>query len=211
MSVAIGLITRKDVDLETVISLLETARDDPTVGFIFRTGIYLDDERNLVVEEFMAGDKDWLLFADSDVTWTPKDIHTLLPDVVDAENRCVSGVYLRATSELATCLWDFNYETNLFDPIVYERLLERPRDDQGYIAVDAAGCGFMAIHRSLLEEMLAMWHKPTSPFCEPIMNGVHMGEDFGFCARLKHMGYNVLVQPDVKLGHLKYARLEIKD
>lgn len=210
MSVAIGLITRKDVDLETVISLLETARDDPSVGFIFRTGIYLDDERNLVVEEFMAGDKDWLLFVDSDMRFGPKDIRTLLPDVVDAENRCVSGVYLRASDEMATCLWDFNPDSKMFDPIIYENLLERPRDDQGYVAVDAAGCGFLAVHRSLLEEMLAKWLKPTSPFCEPVVNGVHMGEDFGFCARLGHMGYKVLVQPDVHLGHLKYIRLEIK-
>lgn len=211
MSVAIGLITRKDVDLETVISLLEAARNDPELGFIFRTGIYLDDERNLVVEEFMAGDKDWLLFVDSDVTFTPKDIATLLPEVVEPENRCVTGVYLRAAEPIASCLWDFNPETGMFDPIVYEDLLKRPRDDQGYIAVDAAGAGFLAIHRSLLEEMLEMWHRPTSPFCEPVLNGVHMGEDFGFCARLGHMGYKVLVQPDVKLGHLKYIRLHIKD
>jgi hypothetical protein len=211
VSVAIGLITQKDIDLDTVICLLEVQRDNPGQRFIFKTGIYLDDLRNVVVREFMELDDDWLLFWDSDVTASTKDIATLLPGVVEPENRCVTGIYLRAADPLAPVVYDYNRETLVFDQIPYEDLLARPRDDQGYVSVDAAGCGFMAIHRTLLQEMLDTWDAPCSPFAEEVLSGVHLGEDFTFCARLRAMGYHVLVQPDVKLGHLKYVRLHIKD
>ena len=58
--------------------------------------------------------------------------------------------------------------------------------------VDAIGTGMMAIHRSLLNRLMAEFEPPCIWFDEPVVNGVHLGEDLGFCHRLGLLGYPVL-------------------
>lgn len=60
-------------------------------------------------------------------------------------------------------------------------------------AVDACGAGFLAIHTSLIAKMIETYPEPMVFFDEPVVHGVHYGEDFGFCLRVREMGYPVLV------------------
>lgn len=69
--------------------------------------------------------------------------------------------------------------------------------------VAAVGAGFLAIHRSLLLTMLDAFGYPQPWFCEPTINGIHNGEDMGFCTRLGNMGIPVLVHRGVQLAHYK--------
>lgn len=73
--------------------------------------------------------------------------------------------------------------------------------------VACVGAGFMALHHSLLTRMLEEFGQPTPFFCEPIVNGVHLGEDMGFCHRVREMGYPVLVNRDCFLLHHKTVQL----
>lgn len=78
-------------------------------------------------------------------------------------------------------------------------------DDLARVA--AVGTGFMAIHRTLLREMEARYAQPLPWFEEPVRNGVHYGEDMGFCLRLMDMGYPVLVHRGVTPLHHKTIKL----
>jgi hypothetical protein len=73
--------------------------------------------------------------------------------------------------------------------------------------VAAVGTGFMGIHISLIREMQETYPEPMVWFDEPVINGVHYGEDFGFCYRVRDMGYPVLVNRACKVIHHKTTKL----
>lgn len=81
-------------------------------------------------------------------------------------------------------------------------------DDNGDVCkVDCVGTGFLAIHRSLLTRMQATYPEPLVWFEEPVRDGVHFGEDMGFCLRLMDMGYPVLVNRACTPLHHKTMKL----
>ena len=67
--------------------------------------------------------------------------------------------------------------------------------------VAAVGTGFMAIHRSLLNTFANMFPPPTAWFDEPVVNTVHLGEDYAFCHRATSLGYPVLVNRACHVMH----------
>lgn len=177
-------------------------------------GHYLDDARNQCVDTFLTdpdlADDEWLLFIDDDQTFDPADIDTLLAKTTD-DHRVVCGWYL-STLPSGTGPVVFNWGPHEqygehFIPVSVNDIKEAPRDDQGFVTVEAAGTGFMAIRRSLLLEVKARWGVPT-PFAEWVIGGVHCGEDLTFCARVRRLGYDVHINPDVHVGHIKTFELK---
>lgn len=73
--------------------------------------------------------------------------------------------------------------------------------------VACVGTGFLAIHRSLLIHMESVYPQPLPWFEEPVRDGVHFGEDMGFCLRLMDMGYPVLVNRACTPLHHKTMKL----
>lgn len=73
--------------------------------------------------------------------------------------------------------------------------------------VACIGTGFLAIHRSLLDSMARIFPEPDPWFVEPVVNGVHLGEDMGFCHRLNRLGYPVLANRACVVQHLKTVKL----
>lgn len=80
-------------------------------------------------------------------------------------------------------------------------------DEEAVVKVDCVGTGFLAIHRSLLVEMEATYAQPLPWFEEPVRDGVHYGEDMGFCLRVMDMGYPVLVNRACTVLHHKTIKL----
>lgn len=73
--------------------------------------------------------------------------------------------------------------------------------------VGAAGTGFMAIHHSILDTLEAHHALPLPYFDEPVVNGVHLGEDMAFCHRVRTLGYPVLVNRACVVLHHKTMKL----
>lgn len=170
-------------------------------------GHYLDQARNQCVDTFLEGDDEWLLFVDDDQKFKPSDIDTLFAKATD-EHRVICGWYLSTMhgGGLQPVVFGWGPHEKYgehFVTVTTTQIKEAPRDDQGYITVEAAGTGFMAIHRSMILEIRERWPLPTSPFAELVIEGVHCGEDLTFCARVRRLGYNVYVHPDVHVGHVK--------
>lgn len=69
--------------------------------------------------------------------------------------------------------------------------------------VAAAGTGFMAIHHSILTTLAEHHPLPLPYFDEPVVNGVHLGEDMGLCHRVRALGYPVLVNRACVVLHHK--------
>ncbi len=74
-------------------------------------------------------------------------------------------------------------------------------------SVAAVGCGFLAIHTSLLDHMADVYPLPLPFFDEPVLNTVHLGEDLAFCHRARSLGYPVLVNRACVVMHHKTMKL----
>lgn len=79
--------------------------------------------------------------------------------------------------------------------------------DSDVCQVACVGTGFLAIHRDFLTHMEATYAQPLPWFEEPVRDGVHYGEDMGFCLRLMDMGYPVLVNRACTPLHHKTMKL----
>lgn len=73
--------------------------------------------------------------------------------------------------------------------------------------VCAIGTGFLAIHHALIAQMYDTYGEPLPWFDEPIVNRVHYGEDFGFCFRVRDLGYPVLAHRGCTPLHNKTTKL----
>lgn len=73
--------------------------------------------------------------------------------------------------------------------------------------VAAIGTGFLAIHSSILVTLGEHFGEPLPWFDEPVVNGVHYGEDFGFCHRVRSLGYPVLAHRGCTPLHHKTIKL----
>lgn len=203
--------------------------DDPYMAMLSFThsGPYLDDGRNKAVQRTLADtDAEVILFVDSDVEFTPDDIRKLFRHDF-TQNPVIAGYYrnLFADGWSPVVYWkqtpdpdnlkrgwlnepspDGGYYSELA-PIGddgWDMLIPIP-DTDGLLACHVVGAGFLAIHRSLLDEMFAKYGRPCPWFAEAIDTTrlIHMGEDTTFCMRVYELGYNVAVDPTIGLAHTK--------
>lgn len=213
MSVVLATVTRGSVRMEYMASVLDALRARTIDRVILKEGDhYLDAARNSCVDTFLEMDAEWLLFVDDDQTFSPEQVTTLLAKV-DDEHRVVAGWYLSTIqSGIAPVVFRWGEHERYGEHYVkvsVTDIRESERDERGYVPCDAVGTGFMAIHRTLLDEMRHAFPLPTSPFAELVINGVHCGEDLTFCSRVKQLGYGIFINPDVHVGHIK--TLELKE
>jgi hypothetical protein len=191
MSIAIGLPTGGAIRWETTWSLVEAARLGAFEQFRVCAGVvYVDDARNHLVRWFLdETDCEYFLSLDSDISFLPTDLHVLEADGLD----CVSGVYY-----------------NIFDGVlkpVAKFLDTIPDVDEPVLEVEGVGAGFLMASRTLLEKMRAEYGEPVPWFAEPVVEGEHYGEDFGFCRRVRELGSAVHLDLRVQLSHYKTVRV----
>lgn len=206
-----------EVRVEFLNSLLETVigdlNDRRVINFIrpVIAGPLLDIYRNRAVEWFLKeSTAEWMLFIDSDIVWTLRDLYNLLDSADPIERPVVSGVYLMIMQEgLRPGVWHryLDTETGKSSLVPWPEELEWP-DDQ-LIDVDGTGAGFLLMHRSLLTMMLEVYGPPMAWFQNEVMDGTVHGEDFTFCSRVQQMGFRVIVNSAVQLDHIKHATFHV--
>jgi GT2 family glycosyltransferase len=191
--------------------MLHAIRTGAAAAFEYHVaGPYLDAARNTVVHGFLRDtDCDWLLFIDSDIGFDGDQIRELVDDVDPYVTPVVGGLYMNPTqghvkpvayTESTTTITTYGgveVEAVHFDQI------DLPAVDAPDMVVDAIGTGFMAIHRSLLEKMADHFDHPREWFACEVQDGTLLGEDLAFCRRVRSLGYPIVLNPRVRLAHLK--------
>jgi len=140
-------------------------------------------QRNKVINYWYDNNKsDWLLWVDSDVVISPETFLKLW-DKKDALTKpLLTGVYFTTTTP----------EESLMVPLptVYE-FVERegeftikalhPLPENKFIQVDAAGFGFVLMHRSVVEKIKGIFPEGNHPFfAEAGIDNTFIGEDIYF-------------------------------
>lgn len=215
--VFLGTICGGSLRVEYVHSMIATATD-PTTGVrkvqIEPYGPYLDDGRNTVIERCLA-DKDnpfeYILFVDSDIAWRPEHVRKIVAAAeaqVD-EPAIFTGAYSSAREgEGFAVVGNFRPGTREVKCFTLEEFYEIHAEvGDGVVRVDGAGAGFMLIPRVVIDKLLAIHGAPVPWFHEPVIDGVHQGEDYGFCIRAAEAGFPTYLVPSVTLLHNKTVAL----
>ena len=155
-------------------------------------GCYVHSSRNLMMNN---ANGDYLLFIDSDMSWTTSDIQHL----IKAEKDIIGGLYYKRGFPYGPVV--YSHDGSTFKPM--ERIPERMFQCEGI------GTGFMLISRRVMnefkkEEYTADWGFPFDPIRtgDPGIAGSYMmGEDLSFCMKAKHIGIEIWCAPEVIVKH----------
>jgi hypothetical protein len=221
LPVALGMITAGEIRMETVESICAClATQTVARTFFVQNGPYLDNGRNELVRTFMCPEvRDFcthLLMVDSDIAFTPDDVRALY--AAADERAVVGGVYYNnfgGTPKPVVHEWQ-DIEV---DGVMRHTQVEIDAWSDGWplwpighcprgsqdpcVKVSAMGAGFLMIRHEVLDVMRAVYDEPQPWFSEPVVDGVHFGEDLAFCNRVWERGFSVWAHREVEVAHVK--------
>ena len=185
----------------SIIVTLLRLREKYKFSVVLVGSCYVHRNRNHILMEAVNKGADYLLFADTDSVWMPEDIVRL----VGQDKPVVCGWYLSRNP-----LCGENHVPVLMRRKTngYKLIKDIPEEP---FTVDATGAGFMLLKKDVVSKMCDL----GQPF--DMMQASEMGlgkavytkligEDMSFCYRLQQNGYDIWIDPSVKIGH---ANIEV--
>jgi len=154
--------------------------------------------RNNLMKRFMEKNQtekfDWIFHIDSDMVFTPSHVISLIRDAVKYNLPLLSGVYFQRRE-----IGDKRH------PVALRRRNEDSYDcleglpESGLIEVDSVGQGFVVCKPEVYEKLQ---EKHGNHVFEYVSTKAGMkSEDIVWCERLKALGFKIMVDCDVRVGH----------
>jgi GT2 family glycosyltransferase len=144
---------------------------------------------------------DYIMWIDSDVVFTPDQLFKL----IDADKEIVSGVYMmQDNTHFATVeTWDNEFfKANGYFPFLTPEILATKTEP---FVVDYTGFGWILMKKGVFESLEYPWFQPI--WKEYEIDGKTIRdftmEDVAFCHMIKEKGYDVYIEPTVRVGHEK--------
>ncbi len=195
------------VSLKLAVSLAKFAQAAPKHGIDINIGSIcgcsvVSRARNLLVQDFIESDADYLMFIDSDINFEPDDILRLMAWAQDTKKGIVAGVP-RVRDIQKTYIADLDHDDNG----------DLTMNGMGLVRATRVATAFMLIRRDLVTTMIAA-HPDWTYFDKRCGKNVpalfdfklteegYIGEDFLFCDRARELGFEVWVDPTIALGHM---------
>jgi hypothetical protein len=205
------------VFLQSMMQLLLGARVRMSFGWSCDPSV--ERARNVLTANFLASDCTHLLFIDSDIAFTPRDVMR----IVSHDEDVVGGIYPLKTMdrEVKWCGNQLALELNTAPAVPSATAPEvepgavRP---DGLQEVGCIGTGFMCIARRAFEKIMAMdgekirysqdWppHREEFAFWRQTVRSVNgqrrfLTEDWNFCYRYRELGEKIFADTQVILRH----------
>lgn len=167
-----------------------------------QSGPLLSRARNLLVQSFLETDDQYLLFTDTDMVFKFEDVELL----VAADAPIAGALYYSVAAGVDSGPWCTALVASEEDPDTYVPLTlpgpdaeeELPIADT--IRVAGVGMGLTLIKREVIEALAPV--KRLWPFAETDEERGY-GEDITFCLRAAELGYETVVVPQARVGHIK--------
>lgn len=139
---------------------------------------------------------DKILWIDSDIIFTPEDVIK----AYESEYDVITGAYTIASGEVMAYK-ELGKRAFSMDEI---KSMTKPEK------IDGAGMGFFCIKSGIFEKMSRPWFQQEK--IETLVNGKKqefpiMGEDLSLCKRITDLGYEIYLDPSIKLIHHKTFKL----
>lgn len=181
----------------------------------WRASALADIYRNMIVEQFLDTEFDYLWFLDSDIQIDNTTLYKLLDLAESGSYPVVSGIYptIDQYGQTHPSLWHLGIKDGLETMIQYEKLQDVELKGDHY-EVDGVGAGCLLLSRNLLLEMRSCnKFPPAKPWfdMEIYKSKVPMGEDYTFCLRVASLNYPIVASPVALVDHYKEIKLTLKD
>lgn len=205
LSVMIAIPTHRDIHPRTVASLTQTqaALTERGVRFsieIDHGGSVVHHGRTKMAHRFLKGDHNRLFWIDSDMDWEPKDFIRVL--ALSTVMDMVAGAY-RAKQEPPLFMVNLDKGQTL------------EANEWGCLPFKGLGLGFCCIQRDVIEAVAEVSPRKRFHNVEGSVRHVFsydedyidddepaQGEDMGFFAKAARLGYQLWVDPTLRLGHI---------
>jgi hypothetical protein len=157
--------------------------------------------RNLLVADFLESDATDLMFIDADINFDPQDIFRLLAWVSEPNIGIAAGIPCARKVE-KTYIVTLDEENN-----------QLTMNGMGLVRAKRVATAFMMIKRKVLEDLVEKnpqwkyWDDRSGRWLSAVFDFMvkddsYVGEDYLFCDRAREIGYEVWVDPTIKLGHM---------
>ena len=152
-------------------------------------------ENNIVEQRPLDGNVDYdkILWIDSDITFTAEDAMKL----IQSEKDIVSGAYLLSGGDVPA------YPRLLGAPYVHSDIVNMTEP----VKVDACGFGFLAVKKGVFESLTRPWFQSALAKTDDGIEFPILGEDLSWCKRVGDLGYEIWLDPSVKLVHTKMMKI----
>jgi hypothetical protein len=179
------------------------------VTFVRMHTLGLDVKRGVTQKPFNGDDFDIWVTIDSDVIFNPDQLTELL-DATE-KHPVVAGVYRMADLEHFAVVknWDTNYfaKNGTFEFLKQDDLTKwKTETGLKYMPINYTGMGFFACRKEVLDKL-------TYPYFNGELreivsdNGIIMkdisSEDVNFCQNISKAGFEIVINVDMRVGHLK--------
>lgn len=188
MKILLGMPCMRTIPYKTTMSLLRTVKQG-VVDPMLVEGSLIYDSRDTIAEFAVNNGYDYVLFVDSDMVFDKTDIEKLVRHDADI----VSGLYVTRNGENMNVAYNKIITRRRF-PFRAPKLFA-DNGVTGYAEIAACGFGFCLIKTDVIKRMAKRYKSLFEPF-----KGV--GEDIAFCIRAKRCGYKIMIDRDVRLGHV---------
>ncbi|CAB4190429.1 hypothetical protein UFOVP1288_62 [uncultured Caudovirales phage] len=195
------------VSLKLAISLARVAQLAPQHGINIQIGSVcgcsvVSRARNLLVKDFLESSCTDLLFVDSDINFEPEDVFRLMAWATDPRKGVVAGVP-RTRSENTVYITDLDYDEDN----------QLTMNGMGLVRARRVATAFMLVRREVFDTLTNAHPEWTyqdkrseraisAVFDFKLTEEGYMGEDFLFCDRAREHGFEVWIDPTIKLGHM---------
>ena len=195
------------VSLKLAVSLARFAQAAPQHGITVQIGSIcgcsvVSRARNLLAQDMLESNCDYLMFIDSDINFEPEDILRLMAWGNDPKKGIVAAVP-RTRNESKVYIASLDYDENQ----------ELTMNGMGLVRAQRVATAFMLVRREVFVTMTEahpewQYYDTRSNRMIPCLFDFqlteegYMGEDFLFCDRARELGFEVWVDPSITLGHM---------
>lgn len=183
MKILIGIPTSREIEIECAASLIGIKRKG-RIGVFAPNSYCVDASRNMIVEHALEMEYDYILWVDSDMI-VPKEA---LLRFLKADKDIICGA---CSYKVLGCKEAVAKRLNK-DGIFENITLKEVREAKDLIELDATGFGCVLTKTEIFKKIPKPWfvYKPD------------FGEDVYFSVKAKECGYQIWLDPYVKLGHI---------
>lgn len=156
----------------------------------FQIGSLIYAARNDLAGIAIQQEADYILWLDSDMVFGSDILIRMLKDLQSGAGDIITGLYFRRVAPFTPVIYDKMEQTE--QGTIYTEFNEIPDE-----LFEVGGCGFgcVLMPTSICMDMLAKYDTCFNP-----IGGT--GEDLAFCIRAKELGYKIVCDPSIYLGHV---------
>lgn len=158
--------------------------------FRFLEGSLIYDARNILVEDAIKRESEYIFWIDSDMVFEPDIIEKLMKNEVDF----VTGIYYRRKPPFSPVVFD----TLKVDENRNISFTEFKTIPNNYFEIGGCGFGAVLMKTCVAKKVVDKYHMAFNPL-------PNAGEDIAFCLRARGCGYCLYADGRVRLGHIAHT------